>query len=152
MFSIKCSLEMLPSLHAPPLTCLFAFMHLGFASNLQRSGPGPQFGPQQPGPPMSPHPSPGGPMHHSVGSYQQGGPGYVPQGGQYGPSGNTPSHLHLPFHSHHVLFFSSDFWFSYFVKKNFGWPFKNESRDKNACVRSRCLSEQDVEVIHHAVW
>ncbi|XP_060773972.1 AT-rich interactive domain-containing protein 1B isoform X3 [Neoarius graeffei] len=62
----------------------------GFASNLQRSGPGPQFGSQQPGPPMSPHPSPGGPMHHSVGSYQQGGPGYGPQGGQYGPSGNYP--------------------------------------------------------------
>ncbi|XP_060722244.1 AT-rich interactive domain-containing protein 1B isoform X2 [Tachysurus vachellii] len=62
----------------------------GFASNLQRSGPGPQFGPQQPGPSMSPHPSPGGPLHHSVGSYQQGGPGYGPQGGQYGPSGNYP--------------------------------------------------------------
>uniref|UniRef100_W5LFZ3 AT-rich interactive domain 1B n=1 Tax=Astyanax mexicanus TaxID=7994 RepID=W5LFZ3_ASTMX len=62
----------------------------GFASNLQRTGPGSQFGPQQPGPAMSPHPSPGGSMHHSVGSYQQGGATYGPQSGQYGPSGNYP--------------------------------------------------------------
>ncbi|KAI4902925.1 hypothetical protein NFI96_029852, partial [Prochilodus magdalenae] len=60
----------------------------GFAPNLQRSGPGPQFGPQQSGPPMSPHPSPGGSLHHSVGSYQQGSATYGSQGGQYGPSGN----------------------------------------------------------------
>ncbi|XP_062857799.1 AT-rich interactive domain-containing protein 1B isoform X2 [Trichomycterus rosablanca] len=61
----------------------------GFASSVQRGGPGPQCGPQQPGPPMSPQQSPGGPVHHSMGSYQQAGPGYGPQG-QYGPSGNYP--------------------------------------------------------------
>ncbi|XP_035380156.1 AT-rich interactive domain-containing protein 1B isoform X2 [Electrophorus electricus] len=66
----------------------------GFAHNLQRNvpglGPGSQFGPQQPGPSMSPHPSPMGPMHHNVGTYQQGGSAYGPQGAQYGPSGNYP--------------------------------------------------------------
>uniref|UniRef100_A0A4W4G3W4 AT-rich interactive domain 1B n=1 Tax=Electrophorus electricus TaxID=8005 RepID=A0A4W4G3W4_ELEEL len=64
----------------------------GFAHNLQRNvpglGPGSQFGPQQPGPSMSPHPSPMGPMHHNVGTYQQGGSAYGPQGAQYGPSGS----------------------------------------------------------------
>ncbi|XP_037393886.1 AT-rich interactive domain-containing protein 1B isoform X2 [Pygocentrus nattereri] len=62
----------------------------GFPPNLQRSGPGPQFVPQQSGAPMSPHPSPGGSLHHSVGSYQQGSTTYGTQGGQYGPSGNYP--------------------------------------------------------------
>ncbi|XP_030626769.1 AT-rich interactive domain-containing protein 1B [Chanos chanos] len=62
----------------------------GFPPSMQRNAPGSQFGPQQPGPPMSPHPSPGGPMHHSMGPYQQGGPSYGPQGGPYGPSGNYP--------------------------------------------------------------
>uniref|UniRef100_A0A3B4EGM9 ARID domain-containing protein n=1 Tax=Pygocentrus nattereri TaxID=42514 RepID=A0A3B4EGM9_PYGNA len=61
-----------------------------FPPNLQRSGPGPQFVPQQSGAPMSPHPSPGGSLHHSVGSYQQGSTTYGTQGGQYGPSGNYP--------------------------------------------------------------
>ncbi|XP_076873919.1 AT-rich interactive domain-containing protein 1B isoform X2 [Brachyhypopomus gauderio] len=64
----------------------------GFAPSLQRNvpGPGSQFGPQQPGPSMSPHPSPMGPLHHNVGTYQQGGATYGPQGTQYGPSGNYP--------------------------------------------------------------
>lgn len=93
-FTTKYNLETI--LLTLPLTfILLAFLHLGFASNLQRSGPGPQFGPQQPGPPMSPHPSPGGPMHHNVSSYQQGGPGYGPQGGQYGPSGNAEQNLRI---------------------------------------------------------
>lgn len=106
-------------------------MHLGFASNLQRSGPGPQFGSQQPGPPMSPHPSPGGPMHHSVGSYQQGGPGYGPQGGQYGPSGNILSHLHLLLHSHYPHIFV----------KNFGRPLKmNPQIKRPACGHVASLS------------
>uniref|UniRef100_A0A9J8AE18 AT-rich interactive domain 1B n=1 Tax=Cyprinus carpio carpio TaxID=630221 RepID=A0A9J8AE18_CYPCA len=61
----------------------------GFAPNMQRNVPGPQFGGQQPGPSMSPHSCPTGPMHHSMGSYQL-GPSYGPQSGQYGPSGNYP--------------------------------------------------------------
>uniref|UniRef100_UPI003AAF7AAF AT-rich interactive domain-containing protein 1B-like n=1 Tax=Centroberyx gerrardi TaxID=166262 RepID=UPI003AAF7AAF len=60
----------------------------GFPPAMQRSTPGPQFGPQQSAPPMSPHPAPGGPVHH--GSYQQGGPAY----GQYGPPGNYPRPPH----------------------------------------------------------
>ncbi|XP_069371672.1 AT-rich interactive domain-containing protein 1B isoform X2 [Paralichthys olivaceus] len=55
----------------------------GFSTSLQRSTPGPQFGPQQSAPPISPHPALGGPMHHD--SYQQGS-SYV----QYGPPGNYP--------------------------------------------------------------
>uniref|UniRef100_A0A8B9LEY1 AT rich interactive domain 1B (SWI1-like) n=1 Tax=Astyanax mexicanus TaxID=7994 RepID=A0A8B9LEY1_ASTMX len=82
--SVKVNLPSLSSSLPCPCLCL------GFASNLQRTGPGSQFGPQQPGPAMSPHPSPGGSMHHSVGSYQQGGATYGPQSGQYGPSGNYP--------------------------------------------------------------
>uniref|UniRef100_A0A671QNX3 AT-rich interactive domain-containing protein 1B-like n=1 Tax=Sinocyclocheilus anshuiensis TaxID=1608454 RepID=A0A671QNX3_9TELE len=61
----------------------------GFSPNMQRNVPGPQFVGQQPGPSMSPHSCPTGPVHHSVGSYQL-GPSYGPQSGQYGPSGNYP--------------------------------------------------------------
>uniref|UniRef100_A0A673K3B2 ARID domain-containing protein n=1 Tax=Sinocyclocheilus rhinocerous TaxID=307959 RepID=A0A673K3B2_9TELE len=61
----------------------------GFAPNMQSNAPGPQFVGQQPGPSMSPHSCPTGPVHHSVGSYQL-GPSYGPQSGQYGPSGNYP--------------------------------------------------------------
>ncbi|KAM4633552.1 AT-rich interactive domain-containing protein 1B isoform 3-T3 [Polymixia lowei] len=60
----------------------------GFPPAMQRSAPGPSFGPQPSGPPMSPPPAPGGPMHH--GSYQQGGSSY----GQYGPPGNYPRPSH----------------------------------------------------------
>lgn len=69
---------------------------------MQRNAPGPQFGGQQPGPSMSPHSCPTGPMHHNVGSYQL-GPSYGPQSGQYGPSGNT----HIPSSSacKHLNFF-----------------------------------------------
>ncbi|XP_022626034.1 AT-rich interactive domain-containing protein 1B-like isoform X2 [Seriola dumerili] len=59
----------------------------GFPPSMQRSTAGPQFGPQQSAPPMSPHPAPGGPMHH--GSYQQGS-----SYGQYGPPGNYPRPPH----------------------------------------------------------
>uniref|UniRef100_A0A3Q3J0Q0 ARID domain-containing protein n=1 Tax=Monopterus albus TaxID=43700 RepID=A0A3Q3J0Q0_MONAL len=55
----------------------------GFPPSIQRSTPGPQFGPQQSAPPMSPHQATGGPVHH--GSYQQGS-----SFGQYGPPGNYP--------------------------------------------------------------
>uniref|UniRef100_UPI0037E9784D AT-rich interactive domain-containing protein 1B n=1 Tax=Semicossyphus pulcher TaxID=241346 RepID=UPI0037E9784D len=57
----------------------------GFPPSMQRSTQGPQFGPQQSAPPMSPHS--GGPMHHS--SFQQGG-----SYGQYGPPGNYPRPAH----------------------------------------------------------
>ncbi|KAJ8270971.1 hypothetical protein GJAV_G00121320 [Gymnothorax javanicus] len=76
----------------------------GFVPSMQRTPTAPQLGPQQPGPSMSPHPSPGGPMHHTVGPYPQSGSSsstygpqgaqsgpqagqYGPQGGQYGPQG-----------------------------------------------------------------
>uniref|UniRef100_A0A7N9ASD5 AT-rich interactive domain 1B n=1 Tax=Mastacembelus armatus TaxID=205130 RepID=A0A7N9ASD5_9TELE len=54
----------------------------GFPPSMQRSTSGPQFGPQQSVPPMSPHSAPGGPMHH--GSYQQSS-----SYGQFGPAGTT---------------------------------------------------------------
>uniref|UniRef100_A0A671QE14 AT-rich interactive domain-containing protein 1B-like n=1 Tax=Sinocyclocheilus anshuiensis TaxID=1608454 RepID=A0A671QE14_9TELE len=60
-----------------------------FICCFRRNVPGPQFVGQQPGPSMSPHSCPTGPVHHSVGSYQL-GPSYGPQSGQYGPSGNYP--------------------------------------------------------------
>uniref|UniRef100_A0AAY4DMU8 ARID domain-containing protein n=1 Tax=Denticeps clupeoides TaxID=299321 RepID=A0AAY4DMU8_9TELE len=60
-------------------------------TNVQRNHSAPQFGPQQSGPPMSPHQAPGG--HHGTGPYQQGisaSGSYGPQGAQYGPQGNYP--------------------------------------------------------------
>ncbi|KAK0134045.1 AT-rich interactive domain-containing protein 1B [Merluccius polli] len=62
----------------------------GFAHAMQRNAPGPQFGPQPSGPSMSPHGSPGGPMHHSSSYQQGGGPSYA----QYGPPGNYPRPPH----------------------------------------------------------
>ncbi|XP_041814110.1 AT-rich interactive domain-containing protein 1B isoform X2 [Chelmon rostratus] len=59
----------------------------GFPPSMQRSTQGPQFGPHQSAPPMSPHSASGGPMHH--GSYQQGS-----SYGQYGPPGNYPRPPH----------------------------------------------------------
>ncbi|XP_028833113.1 AT-rich interactive domain-containing protein 1B-like isoform X3 [Denticeps clupeoides] len=63
----------------------------GILTNVQRNHSAPQFGPQQSGPPMSPHQAPGG--HHGTGPYQQGisaSGSYGPQGAQYGPQGNYP--------------------------------------------------------------
>uniref|UniRef100_I3KRB5 AT-rich interactive domain 1B n=1 Tax=Oreochromis niloticus TaxID=8128 RepID=I3KRB5_ORENI len=60
----------------------------GFPSTMQRSTSGSQFGPQHSSSSMTPHPGPGGPMHHS--SYQQAGHSY----GQYGPPGNYPRPPH----------------------------------------------------------
>lgn len=60
-------------------------------SNMHRNQAMSQFGPQQPGAPMSPHRSPVGPMHPGMGPYQQGGSStsgpYGHQGSQYGPQG-----------------------------------------------------------------
>ncbi|XP_064186653.1 AT-rich interactive domain-containing protein 1B-like isoform X2 [Anguilla rostrata] len=64
----------------------------GFIPNMQRNPPMAQFGPQQSGPSMSPHPSTGGQMHHGMGPYQQSGSSgaYGPTGVQFGPQGNFP--------------------------------------------------------------
>ncbi|XP_027856635.1 AT-rich interactive domain-containing protein 1B-like isoform X3 [Xiphophorus couchianus] len=64
----------------------------GFMSNMQRNQSGSQFAPPQSGPPMSPHPSHGGSMYPSMGTYSQSGPAgpYGPQGPQYGHQGNYP--------------------------------------------------------------
>ncbi|KAL0967272.1 hypothetical protein UPYG_G00250130 [Umbra pygmaea] len=62
----------------------------GFPPAMQRPTPVPQQSAQ--GPPMSPHPSPGGSMQHQGSFPQQGGPcpSYGPQTGHYGPQGNYP--------------------------------------------------------------
>ncbi|KFW88380.1 AT-rich interactive domain-containing protein 1B, partial [Manacus vitellinus] len=59
---------------------------LGIQRNPQMS----QYGPQQTGPSMSPHPSPGGQVHPGMGSFQQSNSSgtYGPQMSQYGPQGN----------------------------------------------------------------
>ncbi|XP_055086971.1 AT-rich interactive domain-containing protein 1B isoform X2 [Periophthalmus magnuspinnatus] len=63
----------------------------GFMSNMQRNQSGSQFACPQSGPPMSPHPTPGGPMYPGMGPYSQNNPTgqYGSQGAQYGP-GNYP--------------------------------------------------------------
>ncbi|XP_041420391.1 AT-rich interactive domain-containing protein 1B isoform X7 [Xenopus laevis] len=63
----------------------------GFISAVQRNNQIPQYGPQNTGPPMSPHPPPpGGQMHPGMGSFPQSNlsGSYGPQMGQYGPQGN----------------------------------------------------------------
>uniref|UniRef100_A0A8C4YS84 AT-rich interaction domain 1B n=1 Tax=Gopherus evgoodei TaxID=1825980 RepID=A0A8C4YS84_9SAUR len=62
----------------------------GFMAGIQRNPQISQYGPQQTGPSMSPHPSPGGQMHPGIGSFQQSNSSgtYGPQMSQYGPQGN----------------------------------------------------------------
>ncbi|XP_074465964.1 AT-rich interactive domain-containing protein 1B-like isoform X5 [Sebastes fasciatus] len=77
----------------PPITRSPMAQEKGFMSNMQRSQAGSQFASPQSGPPMSPHPSPGGPVYPGMGPYSQsGGPSgpYGPQGSQYGHQGNYP--------------------------------------------------------------
>nr|XP_042704212.1 AT-rich interactive domain-containing protein 1B isoform X10 [Chrysemys picta bellii] len=59
----------------------------GFMAGIQRNPQISQYGPQQTGPSMSPHPSPGGQMHPGIGSFQQSNSSgtYGPQMSQYGP-------------------------------------------------------------------
>uniref|UniRef100_A0A673SZF4 AT-rich interaction domain 1B n=1 Tax=Suricata suricatta TaxID=37032 RepID=A0A673SZF4_SURSU len=59
----------------------------GFMAGTQRNPQMSQYGPQQTGPSMSPHPSPGGQMHPGIGSFQQSNSSgtYGPQMSQYGP-------------------------------------------------------------------
>lgn len=63
-----------------------------------------QYGPQQTGPSMSPHPSPGGQVHPGIGSFQQSNSSgtYGPQMSQYGPqgkmlAGDRYNHLYMFF-------------------------------------------------------
>ncbi|XP_009582650.1 PREDICTED: AT-rich interactive domain-containing protein 1B-like, partial [Fulmarus glacialis] len=62
----------------------------GFMTGIQRNPQMSQYGPQQTGPSMSPHPSPGGQVHPGIGSFQQSNSSgtYGPQMSQYGPQGN----------------------------------------------------------------
>ncbi|XP_029818727.1 AT-rich interactive domain-containing protein 1B isoform X6 [Manacus vitellinus] len=62
----------------------------GFMAGIQRNPQMSQYGPQQTGPSMSPHPSPGGQVHPGMGSFQQSNSSgtYGPQMSQYGPQGN----------------------------------------------------------------
>ncbi|XP_012577541.1 PREDICTED: AT-rich interactive domain-containing protein 1B isoform X4 [Condylura cristata] len=62
----------------------------GFMAGTQRNAQLSQYGPQQTGPSMSPHPSPGGQMHPGISSFQQSNSSgtYGPQMSQYGPQGN----------------------------------------------------------------
>ncbi|XP_057262388.1 AT-rich interactive domain-containing protein 1B isoform X4 [Pezoporus wallicus] len=62
----------------------------GFMAGIQRNPQMSQYGAQQTGPSMSPHPSPGGQVHPGIGSFQQSNSSgtYGPQMSQYGPQGN----------------------------------------------------------------
>ncbi|XP_060061238.1 AT-rich interactive domain-containing protein 1B isoform X3 [Erinaceus europaeus] len=62
----------------------------GFMAGSQRTPQMSQYGPQQTGPSMSPHPSPGGQMHPGMSGFQQSNSSgaYTPQMSQYGPQGN----------------------------------------------------------------
>ncbi|XP_033619194.1 AT-rich interactive domain-containing protein 1B isoform X3 [Fukomys damarensis] len=62
----------------------------GFMAGTQRNPQMSQYGPQQTGPSMSPHPSSGGQMHPGMSSFQQSNSSgtYGPQMSQYGPQGN----------------------------------------------------------------
>ncbi|XP_039904869.1 AT-rich interactive domain-containing protein 1B-like isoform X2 [Simochromis diagramma] len=74
----------------PPITRSPMAQERGF--NMQRNPAASQFASPQTGPPMSPHPSPGGPLYSGVGPYSQGGPAgpYGPHAPQYGHQGNYP--------------------------------------------------------------
>ncbi|XP_073339905.1 AT-rich interactive domain-containing protein 1B-like [Pagrus major] len=76
----------------PPITRSPMAQERGFMSNMQRNQASSQFASPQSGPPMSPHPSPGGPLYPGMGPYSQSGPSgpYGPQGSQYGHQGNYP--------------------------------------------------------------
>lgn len=74
------------------VTCIYVFPFiscLGFMAGTQRNPQMSQYGPQQTGPSMSPHPSPGGQMHPGISSFQQSNSSgtYGPQMSQYGPQG-----------------------------------------------------------------
>lgn len=73
-------------------------------AGIQRNPQMSQYGPQQTGPSMSPHPSPGGQVHPGIGSFQQSNSSgtYGPQMSQYGPqgkmlAGNRDNNLYIFF-------------------------------------------------------
>ncbi|CAG5866262.1 unnamed protein product [Menidia menidia] len=70
----------------PPITRSPMAQERGFMSNVQRNQSGSQFASPQSGTPMSPHPSPGGPLYPGMGPYSQSAAtgSYGPQGSQYG--------------------------------------------------------------------
>ncbi|XP_028420932.1 AT-rich interactive domain-containing protein 1B isoform X3 [Perca flavescens] len=74
----------------PPITRSPMAQEKGFMSSMQRNQASSQFASPQSGPPMSPHPSPGGPLYPGMGPYSQSGPSgpYGHQGSQYGHQGN----------------------------------------------------------------
>ncbi|CAJ1073859.1 AT-rich interactive domain-containing protein 1B-like isoform X1 [Xyrichtys novacula] len=76
----------------PPNTRSPMAQDRGFLSNMQRNQVSSQFASPQSGPPMSPHPSPGGPLYPGMGPYSQSGPSgpYGAQGSQYGHQGHYP--------------------------------------------------------------
>ncbi|KAM9708114.1 AT-rich interactive domain-containing protein 1B isoform 2-T2 [Menidia menidia] len=76
----------------PPITRSPMAQERGFMSNVQRNQSGSQFASPQSGTPMSPHPSPGGPLYPGMGPYSQSAAtgSYGPQGSQYGHQGNYP--------------------------------------------------------------
>lgn len=77
----------------PAFLCFFV-SHVGFMAGTQRNPQMSQYGPQQTGPSMSPHPSPGGQMHPGISNFQQSNSSgtYGPQMSQYGPQGNKARH------------------------------------------------------------
>lgn len=74
--------------------CVSLRSHVGFMAGTQRNPQMSQYGPQQTGPSMSPHPSPGGQMHPGISNFQQSNSSgtYGPQMSQYGPQGNKARH------------------------------------------------------------
>lgn len=80
------------------LSILLFASHVGFMAGTQRNPQMSQYGPQQTGPSMSPHPSPGGQMHPGLSNFQQSNSSgtYGPQMSQYGPQGNKAKHAQTP--------------------------------------------------------
>ncbi|XP_063299487.1 AT-rich interactive domain-containing protein 1B isoform X3 [Pelobates fuscus] len=73
----------------------------GYIPSVQRNHQMSQYGPQQSGPSMSPHPSTAGQMHPGMTNFPQGSTSanYGPQMSQYGPQGNysrPPSYTGVP--------------------------------------------------------
>uniref|UniRef100_A0A803YPX6 AT-rich interaction domain 1B n=1 Tax=Meleagris gallopavo TaxID=9103 RepID=A0A803YPX6_MELGA len=78
----------------------------GFMAGIQRNPQMSQYGPQQTGPSMSPHPSPGGQVHPGIGSFQQSNSSgtYGPQMSQYGPQGKILVNTSMYIHTHIYIY------------------------------------------------
>ncbi|XP_034713991.1 AT-rich interactive domain-containing protein 1B-like isoform X2 [Etheostoma cragini] len=79
-----------PEAAHPPITRSPMAQEKGFMSSMQRNQASSQFASPQSGPPLSPHPLPGGPLYPGMGPYTQSSPSgpYGPQGSLYGHQGN----------------------------------------------------------------